>query len=113
MRNIFLWIHREVIFDVLCIQREHIELLHESDHLRASEVAECVAGQAQAKRRRLVSVCAFLSECDDVAWRRKRCRNEGSGASEITTGQSVFPRGLIISRSGHRLEVELLVAWPV
>jgi len=50
MRNIFLWIHRAVIIDVLCIQREHIELLHEADHLRTAEVTKRVAGQAQTNR---------------------------------------------------------------
>src|SRR5438477_2190593 len=36
-------IDRKMIFDVLCIQGEHIELLHEADGLRASEIAERVA----------------------------------------------------------------------
>src|SRR6266436_3624984 len=39
--------HWEMVFDVLRIQREHVELLHETDHLRAPEVAEGVTGKAQ------------------------------------------------------------------
>jgi hypothetical protein len=46
-----LWIHRKMIFDVLRVQREHIELLHEADHLRAAEVTKRVTGQAQSNRR--------------------------------------------------------------
>src|SRR6266849_2789749 len=43
-------IRGEMIFDVLRIQREHIELLHEADHLRTIEVTERVAGYAQTNR---------------------------------------------------------------
>ena len=39
-------IHREMIFDVLGIQREHIELLHEADQLCPVEITKGVAGQA-------------------------------------------------------------------
>src|SRR5580700_823127 len=39
-------IDREMIFDVFGIQREDIELLHEGDHLRPTEITERVAGQA-------------------------------------------------------------------
>jgi hypothetical protein len=46
-----LWIHRKMIFDVLRVQREHIELLHEADHLRAAEVTKRVTGQAQSNRQ--------------------------------------------------------------
>ncbi len=49
---------RKMIFDVLGIQLEHIQLLHEADSLRASEVAEGVTGQAQANGRRLVQPMA-------------------------------------------------------
>ena len=42
-RRLLLRIHWEMVFDVLRIQREDIELLHESDHLRAVKVAERIA----------------------------------------------------------------------
>ena len=35
----------EMIFDILRIQSEHVELFHETDHLPAAEVTKCVAGQ--------------------------------------------------------------------
>ena len=38
--------HRQMIFDVLRIQRQHVELLQEADHLRSVEVAKRVAGYA-------------------------------------------------------------------
>ena len=38
-------IHREMVFDILRIQFEHVKLFHEGDHLPAAEVAKCVAGQ--------------------------------------------------------------------
>src|ERR1700674_187108 len=53
--RLLLRIRREMIFDILRIQLEHIELLHEADHLRTTEVTERVAGQAQANRRCFVS----------------------------------------------------------
>jgi hypothetical protein len=49
-------------FDILRIQREHIELLHEADHLRTSEVTERVAGHAQTNRRCFDNCRAFLSQ---------------------------------------------------
>src|ERR1700674_6087434 len=53
--------HWEMVFDVLRIQREYVELLHETDHLRAAEVAEGVTCKAYTNwrcflgRRRCVS----------------------------------------------------------
>src|SRR5690242_12294700 len=44
--RLLLRIRLEMIFDVLRIEREHIELLHEADHLRAAEVTKRVAGYA-------------------------------------------------------------------
>src|SRR5438552_16577664 len=58
---LLLWIHWEMIFDVLRVQREHIELLHEADHLRTSEVTKRVAGQAQTNRRCFPRGWPFLS----------------------------------------------------
>jgi hypothetical protein len=98
MRNIFLWIHREVIFDVLCIQREHIELLHEADHLRTAEVTKRVAGQAQTNRRGFVSGRPFLSECQDGARCNAHCRNECTGANKIATGENVFHKQPVARR---------------
>src|ERR1700674_2772808 len=89
---LLLRIRREMIFHLLRIQRRHIELLHEADHLRPTEVLERVAGQAQSNRRCFVSGWAFLSQCEDVARSSERCRYECTGASEITAGQSVFHR---------------------
>src|SRR6266478_9180746 len=48
--RLLLRIRRKMIFDILRIQRKHIELLHEADHLRATEVTERVAGYAQTNR---------------------------------------------------------------
>src|SRR6266436_5312806 len=48
--RLLLRIRREMIFHVLCVQREHIELLHEADHLRTIEITERVAGYAQTNR---------------------------------------------------------------
>src|ERR1700689_2510840 len=51
-RGLFLpWIHWKMIFDVLSVQSEHIELLHDADHLRAAEITKSVAGQAQSNRQ--------------------------------------------------------------
>src|SRR5580693_1900159 len=50
-----LQIRREMIFDILCIQLKHIELFHETDHLRTTEVAERVAGETQSNRRSFVN----------------------------------------------------------
>src|SRR6266446_9030453 len=61
--HLLLRIRREMIFDVLRIQREHIELLHEADHLRTIEVTERVAGQAQTNGRCFGSGWAFLGKC--------------------------------------------------
>src|SRR6185437_13673851 len=39
-------VHGQMVFGVFRIQRRYVELLHESDHLRAREVAERVAGES-------------------------------------------------------------------
>ena len=44
--------HGQMVLGVLGIQPGQVELLHECDQLRAGEIAERVAGQAQAHRRR-------------------------------------------------------------
>src|SRR5580658_2816817 len=88
-------LYREMSFDILHIQREHIELLHEADHLRTIEVTECVASQAQTNRRCFDSCRAFLSQYEGVAGSSERCRGEGSGANEIATGEPIFHKGLV------------------
>src|SRR5580698_3535059 len=65
--RLLLRIEREMIFDVLRIQREHIELLHETDQLRTRKVTKRIASQAQTNRRRLDICRASLSQCEDVA----------------------------------------------
>src|SRR5260370_17320922 len=50
--TLFRSIGGKVVFRVLRIQCGDVELLHESDHLRAAEIAEGVAGEAQMDRRR-------------------------------------------------------------
>src|ERR1700733_2676192 len=97
-----LWLHRKMIFDILGIQREHIELLHETNHLRTAEVAERVAGQPQTNRRCFDSCRAFLSQCEDVARSSERCRSEAAGTNEIATGEGIFHTGLVV-RSSLRL----------
>src|SRR5450631_3053611 len=44
-------IHGEMIFDILGIQCEHVELLHVANQLRAIKIAEGIAAQAQTNRR--------------------------------------------------------------
>ncbi len=39
------WIHGEMVFDVLRVQRQYVELLHVADQLRAVEIAKGVAAQ--------------------------------------------------------------------
>src|ERR1700682_1299505 len=64
-------VHRKMIFDVLGVQIEHIELLHEADHKRPAEVTECVAGQTQTNGRNFASgwglVASFLCWYEDAA----------------------------------------------
>src|SRR5580693_3722639 len=42
-RRLLVRIEREMIFDILRVQREHIQLLHEADQLRTTEVTERIA----------------------------------------------------------------------
>ena len=51
-----------MIFDILRIQCEHIELFHEADHLRTSEVTERVASHTHSNRRCFDSCWPFLSQ---------------------------------------------------
>ncbi len=60
-------IHGQMIFDVLGIQREHVELLHEADQLRAVEIAKGVAGQAQTDRRGCLTGVPPPARCAEVA----------------------------------------------
>src|SRR6266478_10149916 len=94
-RCLLLRIRREMIFDVLRIQREHIQLLHEADHLRAMEVTERVAGHAQMNRRCFISGWPLLDQCEDVARSSEPCPNERTGANEIATRVDVFHERLI------------------
>src|SRR5882672_5482076 len=83
-------VNREMIFDVLRIQGEHVELLHEADHLRATEIAESIAGQTQTEGRCLVSRRRFMSHCKNVARSSECCGNQRSGAKQTTTGEGLF-----------------------
>src|ERR1700733_1736377 len=79
-----------MIFGVLCIQLEYVELLHETNQLRSTEVPECVARQAQPKRRRGVRRWPFLREREDVFRRSERCRDECTRTYEIATREIIF-----------------------
>src|ERR1700689_2417858 len=92
-----------MILDILRIQREHFELLHEADHLRTTEVTKRVASQAQTNRRRLESCRAFPSQREDVARSSEGCRGEGTGTNEIATGEAIFHTGLDIRSSLGKL----------
>src|SRR5271154_5183117 len=105
-RRFPLRVQREMIFDILRIQREHIELFHEADHLRTAEVTERVASQAQTKRRCFDSCRAFVNRREDVARSSERCRSEGSGANEIATGEAIF-HTVIVTRSPPRMLSQL------
>src|SRR5258706_13254698 len=91
-----------MIVDVLRVQRKHIELLHETDHLRSSEVTKRVTGQAQSNRQCFPRGGPFLSLCYDVARSNPRCRNQCSGANEIATGKAVLLRHAAPSPSRTR-----------
>src|ERR1700721_4423830 len=91
-----------MIFHILRIQLEHIELLHEADHLRAAEVAERVTGQAQTNRRCFDGCRTFLSQCEGVARGGEPRRSKSSRTNEIATRETIFHR-LLITRSLPRM----------
>src|SRR5271156_5617047 len=100
--RLLLRIHWQMVFDVLHIQGKHIELLHEADHLRAAEVAERVAGQAQTNRCCFFSGRMCVSNCYYVP-RHRECRSdERTGANETATGETVFTRHVVPNRSRTR-----------
>src|SRR6266403_4883609 len=81
-----------MVFDVLRVQREHVELLHETDHLRATEVAEGVTGKAQTNRRCIASRWRFVSHrsrCEEISRSGTRCRNHCARANEIPSGEAI------------------------
>src|SRR5882724_10822587 len=79
-------VHREMIFDVLAIEREDVELLQEGDHLRARKIPERVASNTEANRRGFVGRWGSQSRCEHIARRSENSRNERTGANEIAAG---------------------------
>src|SRR3984957_16808871 len=51
------WIGWKMVFDILCVQRRDVELLHVADHLGAAEVAKGITGEAELDRGRFA--CAW------------------------------------------------------
>src|SRR5882757_6342056 len=79
--------HRKMILDVLRIQRRNVELLHETDHLVAGEVAKRIASHAQMNRQRLSSRLRWLRQQRDGTRRNARCRKECTRLNEVAAGK--------------------------
>jgi len=71
-----------MILYVFGVESEDVELLQEGDHLGSSEVAECVAGDAQANWRRFRGRC-LQRQRKKLRGCGKRSRDEAGGADEI------------------------------
>ena len=55
-------VHGQMIFRVFAVQIGKVELLHEADQLRAREVAEGIAGQAEVDGRGLAGLWNGISQ---------------------------------------------------
>ena len=96
---LLLGIYGEMIFDVLGIQRQHVELLQEADHLRPAKITERVAGHPQTNRRSFVNQCSFRGHCENFLRSNAPRRNQCTGADEIAARKDVFHLHLIAWRA--------------
>src|SRR5271169_2752387 len=88
-----------MIFDVLRVKRQHVELLQEADHLRTAEIAKRVAGQPQTNSRSFVCRCAFRGHCEDFLRSSERRGDQCTRANEIAARKKVFRLHLIARKA--------------
>ena len=75
-------VNRKMVLNILRIEREYVELLHEANHLVAGEVAKRITRQPQMNRRRLVVERRARSR---RARRNARRRNKCTRLNEVAT----------------------------
>src|SRR6266478_565520 len=96
-RSLFLLrVHRKMVLDILCIQRQHTELLQEADHLCPAEVTERIAGHAQPNRQPFVSRWPRCARCEEFVRSSQRRRSHCSRANEIAARKNGSYLDLII-----------------
>src|SRR5205085_2193045 len=95
-------VHRKMVLNILRIEREYVELLHEANHLVAGEVAKRIAREPQMNRRRLSRRLRWLGEQRSGA-RRDACRRD-----KCTRLNEVPTRKILHERSMARVFLRML-----